>query len=753
MSTRYNTGNPIESTDVRDMSDNAKNFDGFVNSTENSFIDRLGVTRKTIHGMNAEFDSNQASMNAEFESHILSMGFTRVGTFAAGATLTNTRQTLLWDVADGGDGQEYGWSGVFPLAGKVVPPGSTPLTTGGIAAGAWISRFDPELRIQVSESLRRSYAEAGYNLVDGSFEVGGTLINANDALLQERTGKAYAGAGPFPQDVNRGTDPTAGGYIDKSGELLKLNLGSSTGAKFIGYSGVMSVDDRLRMTGVSPSDREWNCTALTTDCATQIEEAWLKAQELKTNLILPQKYKVGRMLDMNCQNYFVGSEIIGNGKWSTGIEYTGSVDIDGLMDFRTVPGNTITTLAIRNAGFWGNRKADSLMSSLNGFAFTDLKIDNNLFNGGKVANIDIAAFVATIGNNYFRDGDGIGARIRDKPVGWVGGYQNTTLFYHNNYALYVAQGHDIRNVGYSEILANACDGESVKNAYTLVNVTGAFRNNGSERARRYGNFTACVLSEFSGYAAYMGIGLTGETIESLMYFDGGCDINWTGFNELDSATLDATYTNKIRVNRGSANLDIRVNCGGVRPSHFGLFGAPSAIARNPRGVRFANDQQYSPKDAGGDFMGGAVFNEYAGVSNDLASFKNPVSKSSLSFFLSGTGSAQVRLSNFPVSSITKTNAAMFTVRVRGMHKLSGETFEYIAHAGYANGGAFTVTYTVVKARAGGSPFTLSDSSGYLALNKNTSTGADCLFVVDVDAVAAGGVNSASMSVGEISQFF
>jgi len=653
MSTRYNTGNQIESTDVRDMSDNAKNFDEFSNSGSDTFTDRFGVNRKTIDGA------------------IRSVGIPVIGNFTTGCTVTDSNQ----GVQEIG-GSVYRWKGVLP---KIVNPSSTPHGTGGISpSGDWVDVGDASLR----------------------------------------------------------------------GDLAG-NLGSA----MIGYSGVLSLDDRIRITGVSPSDREWNCTALTTDCATQIEEAWLKAQELKTNLILPQKYKVGRMLDMNCPNYFVGSEIIGNGKWATGIEYTGSADIAGLLDFRTVPGNTITTLGIRNAGFWGNRKADSLMSSLNGFAFTDLKIDNNLFNGGKVANLDIAAFVATICNNYFRDGDGIGARIRDKPVGWVGGYQNTTLFYHNNYALYVAQGHDIRNVGYSEILANACDGESVKNAYTLVNVTGAFRNNGSERARRYGNFTACVLSEFSGYAAYMGIGLAGETVESLMYFDGGCDINWTGFNDLDAATRDATYTNKVRVNRGNENMDIRINCAGVRPSHFGLLGTPAVAARNPRGVRFANDQRYSSKEAGGNFMGGAVFNEYSGVVNDLASTENPVSKSSMSFYLSGAAAAQVRLSNFPVSSITKTNAAMFAVRVRGMHKFTGETFEYTAHAGYANGSVLTVTYTPVKPRTGGSPFTLSDTSGYLALNKNTTTGADCLFIVEIEAVAAGGVASAAMSIGRVSHFF
>lgn len=206
MSARYNTGNPIESTDVRDMSDNVKNLDLFSNSSDMAFDDRFGVERKTIHGMNSEFNYQ-----------ILNMGFTHTGTFSSGATLTNPRQTLLWDIADGGDGHEYGWSGSFLPSGKIVPPGSTPLTTGGIAVGAWMSRLDPEMRIQVRESLRRSYAEAGYTLVAGSFEVGGTLVNANDVLLQESAGKAFTGPAGI---VAAGTNPASGGFIDRSNDLL-----------------------------------------------------------------------------------------------------------------------------------------------------------------------------------------------------------------------------------------------------------------------------------------------------------------------------------------------------------------------------------------------------------------------------------------------------------------------------------------------------------------------------------------------------
>lgn len=198
----YGTGNPVlpdGSIDVRDGIDNLQSMDVFMNAPEDTYNQRDGEIVRTVAGMNNEFDA-----------HILNMGFTRVGTFSAGATLTNPRQTLLWDVADGGDGQEYGWSGSFP---KVVTPGSTPLTTGGIAVGSWMSRFDPGLRIQVRESLRRSYAEAGYNLVAGSFESGGTLVNSNDVLLHEASGKAFSGPAGV---VAAGTDPTSGGFVDRS---------------------------------------------------------------------------------------------------------------------------------------------------------------------------------------------------------------------------------------------------------------------------------------------------------------------------------------------------------------------------------------------------------------------------------------------------------------------------------------------------------------------------------------------------------
>ena len=96
------------------------------------------------------------------------------------------------------------------------------------------------LLTDVREALRRSYAEAGYNLVDGSFEAGGALVNANDVLLQERTGKAFSGpAGP----VAAGTDPASVGFVDKSGGLLRHELATSNGATKVGTSDGGSVQD------------------------------------------------------------------------------------------------------------------------------------------------------------------------------------------------------------------------------------------------------------------------------------------------------------------------------------------------------------------------------------------------------------------------------------------------------------------------------------------------------------------------------
>ena len=51
----FNTGNPVPSTDARDLYDNAQNMDKATNGTDPTWTDRLGVTRKSWAGMEQEF--------------------------------------------------------------------------------------------------------------------------------------------------------------------------------------------------------------------------------------------------------------------------------------------------------------------------------------------------------------------------------------------------------------------------------------------------------------------------------------------------------------------------------------------------------------------------------------------------------------------------------------------------------------------------------------------------------------------------
>jgi hypothetical protein len=81
------------------------------------------------------------------------------------------------------------------------------------AGGSGWAREDLMLR----EALRRSYAEAGFRLVPGSFETGGVLVKINDVLLQESTGRAFSGP---VGTILPGTSPLGGMFIDRSGDTM-----------------------------------------------------------------------------------------------------------------------------------------------------------------------------------------------------------------------------------------------------------------------------------------------------------------------------------------------------------------------------------------------------------------------------------------------------------------------------------------------------------------------------------------------------
>lgn len=167
--TRYNTGNELGSNKLEDLSDNAKNIDNFSNSGNETFTDRLGISRRTIAGMeldhvdqiNAheiEHDNQIARHESEFITHIESMGWTPAsGSFQAGGTITDRNQTLYDEVSHA----FFAWGGEIPIGGYVVLAGSTPETAGGVGVGAWADKTDLMLRNELIESGPLQYLNGG----------------------------------------------------------------------------------------------------------------------------------------------------------------------------------------------------------------------------------------------------------------------------------------------------------------------------------------------------------------------------------------------------------------------------------------------------------------------------------------------------------------------------------------------------------------------------------------------------------------
>lgn len=109
----------------------------------------------------------------------------------------------------------------------VTIDGLPPMTVGGQEHHELVEDVQ-QLTAQSRESLRRSYADAGYNLVDGSFEEGGVLTSTDDVMITA-SGDGYSWAGTYPvggYSVAPDTDPTAvgSGYMPRTDVVLRVEL-------------------------------------------------------------------------------------------------------------------------------------------------------------------------------------------------------------------------------------------------------------------------------------------------------------------------------------------------------------------------------------------------------------------------------------------------------------------------------------------------------------------------------------------------
>lgn len=122
-------------------------------------------------------DSNAAISNAEayIRAAVSSFGYITVDSFENGATISEWNQVLRLEST----GVYYRWDGSLP---KVVSPGSSPSSSGGVGAGAWLSVLDATLMTMLSSS-------------EGASSVGSSLLHnvQQDIKMQ----KPYKFSGTF----------------------------------------------------------------------------------------------------------------------------------------------------------------------------------------------------------------------------------------------------------------------------------------------------------------------------------------------------------------------------------------------------------------------------------------------------------------------------------------------------------------------------------------------------------------------------
>ncbi len=146
------TQDAVPSESLRDLKFNAGKIDAFVTSMGWTYTDRFGQKHYTIEGL--RWLAQQA---------ISAFGYITLDSFEDGNNLTLPNQVLRLEAT----GEYYRWDGSFP---KDVPENSTPVTSGGIGAGKWLSVGDATLRSDLAESdgMKLTGQKVNYGIPSGA---------------------------------------------------------------------------------------------------------------------------------------------------------------------------------------------------------------------------------------------------------------------------------------------------------------------------------------------------------------------------------------------------------------------------------------------------------------------------------------------------------------------------------------------------------------------------------------------------------
>jgi parallel beta-helix repeat protein len=259
--TTYNTGNPIGSTDPRDLKDNAENFDHLSIGEQDTYDDRLGNPRRSWASIEKQAEQQEVEFNADqsyravafqaaqddregvFNAYLVSAGYQFVGDYAAGIEITQYNQVVR-DTS----GEFWRVSGSTEL----------PYTTTGAGmpeGGAFVDVGDGVLRQELGQGIRRVSNLQALKSVAGRF--GGDV-----AYMACRTTAGDKGDGEFRWDASDlstqvAQDTQSGIYVapasdqtGASGAWVRLFRGAINSSWF-GAVGDGVTDDTVAFNGAA----------------------------------------------------------------------------------------------------------------------------------------------------------------------------------------------------------------------------------------------------------------------------------------------------------------------------------------------------------------------------------------------------------------------------------------------------------------------------------------------------------------------
>lgn len=204
--------------------------------------------------LNSANSAEAAKIRTEQVMRLGLYGYVLLEDFQKGNTLSIPNHALKWSRPDG-TGEYYRWDGPLDTP-KVVPPGSTPASTGGVGAGAWLSVGDGSLRTDlikpnVTETVRVpsqyatlqqaiSYLLSGrINVIGYSAEIiidsghspasGISLTQEDASCITLKSDDAVVTLSPLYPVTKNFIEVTAGGKAPKLGCLVDANARCNNG--------------------------------------------------------------------------------------------------------------------------------------------------------------------------------------------------------------------------------------------------------------------------------------------------------------------------------------------------------------------------------------------------------------------------------------------------------------------------------------------------------------------------------------------